>query len=145
MLDAVAELADDLVRHVVGILGHEEHADALGADQAYHLGDALKQGLGCAGEQQVCLVEEEHQARQVGVAALGQLLHQLRQQPQQEGRVDARRVIQRGCIQDADHATPGEVALHQVFDADRRFAEEHLAAGLLEHQQATQDGADAGA
>ena len=43
VLDAVAELAEDLARHVVGKLRAEVHAHALRADEPHHLLDALAQ------------------------------------------------------------------------------------------------------
>ena len=45
VLDAVAELAEHLVRHVERVLRDEIDADALGADQAHHLLDLLQQRL----------------------------------------------------------------------------------------------------
>ena len=45
----------------VGRLGHEEDADALGPDQPHGLGDRVEERLRRVGEQQVRLVEEEHQ------------------------------------------------------------------------------------
>jgi hypothetical protein len=61
VLDAVAELAQDLVGHVVRVLRAEVDAHALGADQPHHLLDPLQQRRRAVVEQQVRLVEEEHQ------------------------------------------------------------------------------------
>jgi hypothetical protein len=101
VLHAVAELAEHGVRHVERVLGDEVDADALGADQPHHLLDLVEQRLGRVVEQQVRLVEEEHQLRLVEIAHLGQRLEQLGEQPQQEGRVQLGRVAsacrRRGC------------------------------------------------
>jgi hypothetical protein len=87
VLHAVAELAQHLLGNVERVLGDEVDADALGADQPHHLLDLLEQRRRRVVEQQVRLVEEEHQLRLVAVADLGQVLEQLGQQPQQEARV----------------------------------------------------------
>ena len=63
VLDAIAELAEDLVRHVVGKLRAEVHAHALRSDEPHDLLDALAQRRRRVVEQQVRLVEEEHQLR----------------------------------------------------------------------------------
>ena len=57
--------ASDLVRHVERVLRDEIDADALGADQPHHLLDLVEQRLGRVGEQQMRLVEEEHELRLV--------------------------------------------------------------------------------
>src|SRR5829696_3603859 len=59
---------------------------ALGADQADRPLDLVDERLGGAVEQQVGLVEEEHQLGPVEVADLGEGLEQLGQQPHHEGR-----------------------------------------------------------
>ena len=45
VLDAVAELGEDVAGHVVGVLGAEVDADALGADQPDDLDDLVDQRL----------------------------------------------------------------------------------------------------
>ena len=94
MLDAVAELARHRVGNVERVLRDEIDADALRPDQPHHLLDLLEQRLGRVLEQEMRLVEEEHELRLVGIADLGQLLEQLRHQEQQEGRVEPRRLHQ---------------------------------------------------
>ena len=96
--------ASTRVGDVERVLRHEVDADALAAHQPHHQLDALDQHLGRLVEQQVRLVEEEHQLRLVEVADLGQLLEQLGQHPQQEGRVQARRVQQLVGGEDVDDA-----------------------------------------
>ena len=92
-------------------------------------------------EQQVRLVEEEHQLGLVEVAHLGQRLEQLGQHPQQEGGVQARRVQQLVGRQDVDHALALD-RLHEVADVEHRLAEELVAALFLDLQQPALDGAD---
>ena len=88
VLHAVAQLGEHLVRHVDRVLRDEIDADALGADQADHLLDLVHQRLRRVVEQQMRLVEEEHQFRLRQVAGFRQLFKQLRQHPQQEGGVE---------------------------------------------------------
>ena len=104
VLHAVAELAEHGVGNVERVLRDEVHADALRADQPHDLLDLVEQRLRRVVEQQVRLVEEEHELRLVGVADLGQLLEQLRQQPQQERRVEPRRLHQLVGGEDVDDA-----------------------------------------
>ena len=90
VLDAVAELAGDLVGDVDRVLRDEIDADALGADQPDDLLDLLQQGRRRVVEQQVGFVEEEGELGLVGIADLRKLLEQLGEQPQQEGRIEPR-------------------------------------------------------
>jgi hypothetical protein len=71
MLDAVAELAEDRVGDVERVLRHEEHADALAADQPHDELDALEQHLRRLVEEQVRFVEEEDELGLVEVADFG--------------------------------------------------------------------------
>ena len=142
MLHAVAELRQHGLRHVERILRHEIDADALGADQPHHLLDLLQQRLRRVVEQQMRLVEEEHELRLVEIADLGHLLEQLRHQPQQERRVEPRALHQLVGGEDADDAAAVAVGLHQVLDVERGLAEELGRALLLQHQELALDGAD---
>ena len=90
VLHAIAELAQHRVGHVERILRDEVHAHALRAHEAHDLLDALEQLLRRVVEQQVRLVEEEHQLGLLRIADLGQGLEELREQPQQQRRVHAR-------------------------------------------------------
>ena len=72
------------------VLRHEVDADALRAHELHHLLDLVDQRLGRVLEQEVRLVEEEHELWLVGIADLGQVLEELREQPEQEGRVEPR-------------------------------------------------------
>ena len=90
MLHAVAELAEDALRQVERVLRHEVHADALGTDEPHHLLDLLEQRFGRFVEEQVRFIKKEDQLGLLGIAHLGQVFEQLREQPQQEGRVELR-------------------------------------------------------
>ena len=79
-------------------------------------------------------VEEEDQARLFGIAHLWQLFEQLRQQPQQEGRIQARTVHQPGRIQHIDLAPAVQADADHVFQLQSRLAEEGVAALLLDLQ-----------
>ncbi len=144
MLHAVAELGEDRLRHVERVLGDEIDADALGTDEAHHLLDLLDQGLRRVLEQEMGLVEEEDELRLVDVADLGEFLEELRQQPQQEGRVELRARHQLVGGQQVDVAAPFPVGAHQVLQRQRRLAEELRAALVLQRQQLALDGADGG-
>ena len=144
VLHAVAELSQHRVRNVERVLGDEIHAHALGADQAHHLFDLFEQGLGRVVEQQVRLVEEEHQLGLFRVAHLGQVLEQFGQHPQEEGRVQLGRAHQDLGGEDVDHAAAFRVGLHQVVDIERGLAEELVRPLLFELHQAALDGADRG-
>jgi hypothetical protein len=144
VLDAVAELAEDLFRHIERVLRDEIDADALGADQADDLLDLVGQRLRRIGKEQVGFVEEENELGLVEVAGFGQLLEQFGQQPEQEGGVQGRGVDQLVGGEDVDDAAAVFVDFHQVVDVQHRFAEEDVAALLFERQQAALDGADRG-
>ena len=90
--------------HVDRVLRDEINADALRADEPHDPLDRLDQRLRRIVEQKMRLVEEEHELRLVEIAHLGQFLEQLRHQPQQEGRVEARVVHQLVGGQDVDDA-----------------------------------------
>ena len=80
------------------------HADALGADEPHDLLDLVQQRLRRVGEQQVRLVEEEHELRLVRIADFGQSLVELGQQPEQQRRVELRRLHQLVGGEDVDDA-----------------------------------------
>ncbi len=122
----------------------EEHAHALGADEADGELNLVHQLLGAIVKQQVRLVKEEHHLRQLLVAALGQQLVQLTQHPQHEGRVQRRPQEQFVRRQDVDHAVAVLVAHKPVVDAQRRLTEEIVAALILQHGDGPLDGADGG-
>ena len=84
MLNAIAELRQDGLRHVERVLRDEVDADALRADQPHDLLDRVEQRLRRVVEEKVRLVEEEDQLRLVEIAHLRQVLEQLGQHPQQE-------------------------------------------------------------
>lgn len=144
MLHPVAELAEYRLGHVERVLRHEVDADALGADEAHHLLDRVEQGFGRIVEQQVRLVEEEHQLRLVEVADLGKLLEQLGEHPQQERGVEARPLHQLVGGQDVDEAPSLSVGAHEVGQVQGRFAQELVGALVLQHQQRPLDRADRG-
>src|SRR5690606_21646224 len=90
-------------------------------------------------EQQVRLVEDEHQLRLFQIADFRQLLEQLRQQPQQESGVQARLEDQLRGGEDADHPAAVVVDAHDVGQFQRRLAEELLATVLRQPQQGALD------
>ena len=128
VLDPVAELAQHLVGQVERVLRYEEHPHALGADQADHLRDPVHQRLGRIVEQQVRLVEEEHQLGLVRVADLRQVLEKLGQEPEQDRAIDLWRFDQRVGRQDVDEAAPLIGGPHEVRQLQRGLPEEVIGA-----------------
>jgi hypothetical protein len=86
--------------------------------------DALLQGGRGVVEQQVRFVEHEDEPGLLEVADFRHVLEQLRQQPQQEGRIQPRFQDQLVRREDADHATAVGRRAHQVGECQARFAEE---------------------
>ena len=124
---------------VVGVLGDEIDPDPLGPDQPRHLFDLVHQRLGGVIEQQMSLVEEEHQLGLVRIADLGQFLEKLGQQPQQKSRIEPRRGHQRVGGEDVDLPAPVRRGAHEVREVQRRFAEKARRALVFQHQQAALD------
>ena len=143
VLHAVAQLGQHAVGNVQRVLGDEVHAHTFGAHQPYYQLNALNQCLGRIGEQQVGLVEEEHQFGFVQVAHLWQGFKQLTQHPQQKGGVQLGRVHQLVGRQDVDHAQPA-IGLHEVGNVQHGLAKEHVAALFFHLHQRALDGSDAG-
>ena len=142
VLDAVAELAENVVRDVGGALRHEVHADALRANQPDDLLDLLDERRGRVVEEQMRLVEEEDERRFFGIADLRQVLEQLRQHPQEKRRVQLRLTHQLVGDEDVDNAPAFRIGLEEIVDVEHRLAEEPLAALLLDLEERPLDGAD---
>ena len=106
VLDAVAELPEDRLGDVERALGDEIHPDSLRADEAHHLLDLVEQGLRGIAEEEMGLIEKEHELGAIEVAGLRQLLEDLREQRQQEGRVEARPLDQILGGEQVDRALP---------------------------------------
>ncbi len=88
------------------------------------------------------LVEEENQLRLVDIADFRQFLEQLRQQPEQERRIELGIFHQLVRRQDIDDAAPLAVGAHEVVEVERGLAEEGIGALVLQHQKLPLDGAD---
>lgn len=84
MLDPVADLDQDAVWNVAGILGDKPHADTLGADEPHHLLHLFQQHLGCITEEKVGLVKGDGQLGLVQISRLGKHFVQFGEHPQQE-------------------------------------------------------------
>ncbi|MNL51366.1 hypothetical protein D3C87_1744590 [compost metagenome] len=144
MLHPVAKLRQHGFRHVQRVLRHEIDAHTLGADQPHHLFHSFDQHLRRVVEQEMRLVEEEHQPRLVRIAHFRQRLEQFRQQPKQEGAVEPRVHHQLVGRQHRDRAAPVIGGAHDVLDLKRRLAEEMFRTLLLQHQQPALQRADRG-
>ena len=143
MLDAVAELAQNHLGHVGGVLGDEIDPDPLGADQPRHLFNLGNQRLGRVVEQKMRLVEEKDQLWLFGIAHLGQFLKKLGQQPQKEGRIKPGSGIhQLVGSQQVDHAAPLRVHAHQVGQFQRGLAEHLRGTLIFQNQKAALDRPD---
>ena len=110
----------------------EVHAHALGADEFDHLDDLVQKLARHVVEQQVRLVEEEHELGLVEIARLGQRVEELGEHPQQEHGVDLRTLDELGGVEDVHVALAVGRALEPVGKVERRLAEEHVAALILD-------------
>ena len=139
MLDARTQLGEHLVGHVGGQLGAEEHPDPLGPDQLHGLFHLLQERLGGIGEQQVRLVEEEHQLRLVDVADLRQVGEQVGQHPHQEGGEHHRASRLVTQFQQRDDTAALSVDPQEIRGVDLRLTEERVTALGLEIDQGAKD------
>ena len=136
VLHPVAQLRQDAVGQVGGHLRHEEHAHALGADEAHGVLDRLPEGLAGVLEQQVRLVQEEDQLRLLGVAHLGEVVEQVGQQPHQEGREQLRVGLHAGQLETGDDPQPVLGGAQEVRGVELRLAEERVGRGAEGHELA---------
>ena len=143
MLHAVAQLSENALGNVGGILRDEVDAHALRTYQAYHLLNLVHHGFRRAIEEHVGLVEEENQLRQLHVAHLGQRGVEFAHQPQQEGRVELGVQHQLVGSQHTHHAF-ATFSLQQIENVETGLAEEALGALAFQLQQRTLDGTDGG-
>ena len=138
VLYAVTQLTQDVGRNVRGALGNEVDAHTLGTDEADHLLDLVRKGLGSAFEQHVGLVKEEHQLGKVHLPYLRQGGVKLRKQPQQEGGIEfglEHEFIGRQHVHDA----LAGLALQEVVDIEIGLSEELLRPLVFQGQQGTLD------
>ncbi len=139
VLHAVAELAEHARGDVLGRLGHEEDADALGADEADGLLDGFLEGLARVGEEQVRLVEEEDELGLVDVADLGEVVEEVREHPHEEGREERRPVLHAGQLEAGHETLAVRRRAKQVAGLERRLTEERVGALVLEGDELAQD------
>ena len=142
MLDAVGKLREHFVGNVGGRLADEVDADALGTDELHGLHDFVGQLLGHVVEQQMRLVEEEHELGLGKVAGLGQKLVDFAEHPQQKHGVHLGRCHEFRGVQDVHGALTRIVGHEPISDIQRRFAEEDVAARIFQGEQRTLNGAD---
>lgn len=143
VLYAVAHLSENGVGDVDGVLGAEIDSYAFGADETDNLFDAFLQRLVGVVEQQVGFVEEEYQLGFVEVADFGQLLVEFAEEVEQEGGVDFGGVDDLVGSEDVDDAL-AVLGLQEIEDVDGGFAEEVVAALVLQGEQSTLYGTDGG-
>ena len=143
MLNLIAQLCQNIVRDVSGVLGDEVDAHALGADELDNLLYLLQQMLGNPLEQQMRFVKEEDHPGLLGITDLRQRLKQLREHPQQEGGVQGGIIHQAPAVQNID-GTLSAVGGKPVGNPQGGLTEELLAAPALQRYDAPEDGIDAG-
>ena len=141
MLNAITELPQHRIRNIQRILGYEINTHTFGTNQANHQLDFLNQGLGRISKQQVRLIEEKHHFGFLDIAYFGKILKQFRQQPQQEGGIQLRRIHQLVGRQNIDDAAPIGIGLHQVIHVQHGLTEKLVSPLPLQGQQATLNGA----
>lgn len=142
MLHAVAQLAQDLVRHVAWALRDEVYAYAFRPDQQDLLSKPVGQGSGGPVKDQVRLVEEQHDAGLFRVTDLRQRSKQLRQQPEMHRALEPGTLDEPARCQDADHPTSVDGGAHDIVEPERRPAKEPVAALRPEDQHPTLNSAD---
>ena len=81
VLHAIAELAENGVRDIEGILRDEINANTLGTNQADNLDDFLFDRLGKIGEEQVGFIKEENELGLFGIADFGEAFEKAGEQP----------------------------------------------------------------
>ncbi len=137
-------MAEDHVGDVERVLADEVNADAFRADQADDLFDFIRERFLDIGEEQVRFIEEENQLGFLGVAHFGQALEEFREEPEQEGRVNFRRLLHEAVGgENIDHAA-AVLRLHEVIQIQRGLAEKFVAALRFEREQAALNRAGAG-
>src|SRR4029077_8660027 len=104
--------------------------------------DLIQQRLRRVGEQKMRLVEEEAELGFGLVADLGQLLEQLREEPQEKRGIEARIGHQLIGGENIDEAAAIAVGTDEVLQCQRRLAEKLVFALVLQHQQLALYGAD---
>ena len=144
VLHAVAELAEDFLGDVDGVLRDEIHAHTFRPDKADDLLNFVFERLGDVVEKEVRLVEEEHELWFVEVADFGEALEEFAEQPEERGGVSARAVHELVGAEDIDDAAAAVAGLDEVVEIERGLAEKFARALLLELEQAALDRADAG-
>ena len=144
VLDAVAELPRDRFGNVDGVLTDEIDPDTFGAHQPHDLLHLVEQRFGGFVEQQMRLVEKEHQLGLFGVADFGEGAEQVRQQPEQESGVKPRALHQAVGSEDVDAAAPVAIDANEIGDVERWLPEEIVGALRVELEQLPLDAADAG-
>jgi len=143
VLDAIAELGEDGVGNVLGILGDKEDGHPFGANESDDLLDLFEQDGRHVVEEEVSFVEEEDEFRFGQVADLGEVFEEFGEEPEEEGPIDT------GCEHEAvggeniDDAATGRIGLEKVVEIESGFGEEAVAALLFEGHETALDGADA--
>ncbi len=99
MLDAVAELARDILQDIDQVLRHEIDADTLRADEAHDLLDLFGERRRRIEQTTITRFVEEDELRLVGVADLrqGDLEQTPQAQPEEEGRIATSRRSPSAC------------------------------------------------
>lgn len=135
----IAQLSQDDLRDVRGVLGDEVDPHPLGADETHHQLHLLHEGLRGVPEDQVGLVEAEDEPGLVQVPHLGEVLVQLRQEPQEEGRVKPRALDQLVRRQDVDAPVAPVVVAQQIRHPEHGLPEEVLPSLFLQGQEGPLD------
>ena len=105
VLDAVAELREDVAGTSFGVWVTKNDADALGADQPHGLLDDCRGTRRSRSSNSRCASSKKNDELRLGqVARLGQRLEQLGDQPHQRGREELRLVLHGGQLEARDDA-----------------------------------------
>jgi hypothetical protein len=139
MLHAIPELPENGFGNVNGVLGDEEDTHTLGPNKPDDLLNAGLQYGGQVVEKKMRLIEEEDELGFFRIANFGELLEELAHQPEEEGRIELRGLEELIGGEDVDDSAASAVHLEEVFDIERRFAEELIASLPLQGNKTALD------
>ncbi|OPZ53356.1 MAG: hypothetical protein BWY89_01753 [Bacteroidetes bacterium ADurb.BinA012] len=114
MLHLQAKLSQHRSRHIHRVLGDEVNSHALGTYKFDYCFDLFKKNLACLTENEVCLINENHQFRLWNVTLLRHGIVNLGKQRKHECGEKLRLVLDVCQPDDVNVSVPAGVSPHQV-------------------------------
>src|SRR4029077_1243517 len=131
-------------RNIERILADEVNSDAFGTDQSHHLLDFLSNCRLYISEQEVRFIKKDDELRFFRIANFGKILEQLRQHPQQKGRINFRRLLHQLVGSKNVDDTASILRLDQIFKTERRLTEKFVCSLRFQREQVALDRSGAG-